>query len=208
MMSTTSTSFQLKAEHRKIEGGSSSKRLRKQGRLPAVVYGQGIESTSLSVDAREFINYVRYKGLTDVIHLAVDGKKSIPVMIKDVQRQDANWLHVDLIKIDKNKPIKVRVPLEYIGTAPGTKSGGILDIQETSVEVEGLPDHIPASIAIDVSSLDISEKLLVKDVPWPEHVSLLTQADIILASVVLPSTLEANDEASSQAVAQETEATS
>ncbi|MCR8842850.1 50S ribosomal protein L25 [Paenibacillus sp. SC116] len=204
-MSTTSTSFQLKAECRKVEGGSSSNRLRKQGRLPAVVYGQGIDNASLSVDAREFINYVRCKGLTDVIHLAVDGNKSIPVMIKEVQRQDTKWLHVDLIKIDKNKPIKVRVPLEYIGTAPGTKNGGILDIQETSVEVEGLPDHIPASIEIDVSTLDISGKLIVKDVSWPEHVSLLAQEDIILASVVMPSTLEANDGAGSQAVSQETE---
>ncbi|MBD8497504.1 50S ribosomal protein L25 [Paenibacillus arenosi] len=207
MMSTTSTSFQLKAESRKVEGGSTSKRLRKQGRLPAVVYGQGIDSISLSVDAREIINYVRSKGLTDVVHLVVDGKKPIPVMIKDVQRQDEKWQHVDLIKVDKNKPIKVRVPLEYIGIAPGTKSGGILDIQETSVEVEGLPDHIPASIEIDVSSLDISEKLLVKDVSWPKEVSLFTQEDIILASVVLPSTLEANDEASSQDTAQETDVT-
>ncbi|WP_051217225.1 50S ribosomal protein L25 [Paenibacillus assamensis] len=208
MMSTTSTSFQLKAESRKVEGGSSSKRLRKQGRLPAVVYGQGIDSISLSVDAREIINYVRSKGLTDVVHLVVDGKKPIPVMIKDVQRQDEKWQHLDLIKVDKNKPIKVRVPLEYIGTAPGTKSGGILDIQETSVEVEGLPDHIPTSIEIDVSSLDISEKLLVKDVSWPKKVSLFTQEDIILASVVLPSKLEANDEVISQDVDQETDTTS
>ncbi|MBP1999059.1 large subunit ribosomal protein L25 [Paenibacillus shirakamiensis] len=183
----------LNAEKRNGKSNSSMRQLRQEGRVPGVVYGTEMESVSLHVDAKELAKVAR-TGRSEFFQLTIAGGESFPALIKDVQQQQGKILHVDFQHVSKNKSIRVNVPLHYNGTAEGTKSGGMLEISENQVEVEGLPDALPAGIDIDVTPFDNGHKLTAAELVLPEGVNLVTPDDTLLASVVIPRAVELPEE--------------
>jgi large subunit ribosomal protein L25 len=179
----------LTAEHREITG-KAVKRLRAEGRLPAVVYGHGVESASVSVDTHAFEQLRRSTGPNALVDLSVDGKKPSPVLIHDVQIHPVNRrpLHVDLFLVRMTEELIVDVPLVAVGesTAVTQLNGTLLHPTET-VKVKALPDRLPQSIEFSVESLvDFDASIYVRELEIPAEVTLLTDGDEIVARVQAP----------------------
>jgi large subunit ribosomal protein L25 len=179
----------LAAEHREITGKKVAG-LRRAGRLPGVVYGHGIESDSVSVDAHEFEQLRRHTGPNALVDLSIDGKKAQPVLVSSVQVHPVNrrTLHVDLFVVRMTEELTVDVPLIAIGEAPAvTLNGGTLLHPSESVRVRALPDRLPQSIEYSVEALvDFDATIHVRDLTVPADVTLLTDGDEIIAKVQPP----------------------
>lgn len=140
-----------------------------------------------------------------MFQLDIPGSGKVPVLIKDIQKRRGNVSHVDFLRISMNKPVRVSIPVDYQGTAAGTKSGGILQTQVTEIEVEGLPGDLPTTLEADVSGLEIGDKLTVADLKVPEGITLHASEEEILATVIVPRAVEAA-ETESEADAEEANA--
>ena len=179
----------LAAEHREITGKKVAG-LRRAGRLPAVVYGHGIASDSLTVDAHEFEQLRRHTGPNALVDLSVDGKKAQPVLVHSVQVHPVNRrpLHVDLFLVRMTEELTVDVPLVATGEALAiTQHGGTLLHPIESVRVRALPDHLPQSIEYSIEPLvDFDTSIYVRDLVVPSDVTLLTDGDEIIAKVQQP----------------------
>jgi large subunit ribosomal protein L25 len=179
----------LAAEHRDVTGKAVS-RLRKAGRLPAVVYGHGEASTNVSVDAHEFELLRKHTGANALVDLSVDGHKAKPVLINGVQVHPVNRrpLHLDLFLVRMTEELTVDVPLVASGEALAvTQLGGTLLHPSETVRVRALPDHLPQSIEYSVEALiDFDAALHVRDLDVPSDVTLLTDGDEIIAKVQPP----------------------
>jgi large subunit ribosomal protein L25 len=179
----------LAAEHREVTG-KAVQRLRKVGRLPAVVYGHGVDSTNLTVDAHDFDLLRRNVGQNALIDLSVDGKSSNPVLIQAVQVHPVHRrpLHADLFLVRMTEELTVDVPLVATGESAAVEQlNGTLLHPIESVRVKALPDHLPQSIEYSVESLiDFDASVHVRDLTIPSDVTLLTDPDEIIAKVQAP----------------------
>ncbi len=179
----------LAAEHREVTGKKVAA-IRHAGRLPAVVYGHGIDSDSISLDAHEFEQLRRHSGPNALVDLSVDGKNTRPVLVHSVQVHPVNrrTLHVDLFLVRMTEELTVEVPLVATGEAPAvTLNGGTLLHPIESVRVRALPDHLPQSIEYSVHALlDFDTAVHVRDLVVPSDVTLLTDGDEIVAKVQPP----------------------
>jgi large subunit ribosomal protein L25 len=190
MPSTTSHARPtLAAAPREILGKHVA-RLRRAGQLPAVVYGHGVESTSVTIDAHDFELLRRKAGPNALVDLSVDGKKADPVLIHDVQVHPVTHrpLHVDLFLVRMTVELTVDVPLVAIGVSPAIENdGGTLLHAIESVRIRALPDHLPQSIEYSIENLvDFDAAIHVRDLAIPSDVTLLTDADEIVAKVQAP----------------------
>jgi large subunit ribosomal protein L25 len=189
MATATSSRPSLAAEPREITGKKVAA-IRRSGRVPAVVYGHGVASESLSLDAHEFDQLRRHAGPNALIDLSVHGKKARPVLVHGVQVHPVNRrpLHVDLFLVRMTEELTVDVRLEATGLAPAVdRDGGTLLHPTEHVRVKALPDHLPQSIEYSVESLDDFEKVIkVSDLTIPSDVTLLTDVDEIVAKVQPP----------------------
>ncbi|MEA2611213.1 MAG: large subunit ribosomal protein [Chloroflexota bacterium] len=179
----------LAAEHRDILGKKVAG-LRAAGRLPAVVYGHGVDSASISIDAHEFEQLRRHTGPNALVDLSLDGKAARPVLVSSVQVHPVNrrTLHVDLFLVRMTEELTVDVPLVATGDSTAvTLQGGTLLHPIESVRIRALPDHLPQSIEYSVESLtDFDATLHVRDLAVPSDVTLLTDGDEIIAKVQAP----------------------
>lgn len=180
----------IKAAQRTILGKQVNK-LRRQGRLPGNVYGRGLESQAVDIDARDFARTIKSAGLRAMIELDVDGEKSPRyVILRRIERSGGTGdpIHVDFFQVDPNTPIQANVPLRFIGEAPAVRDlAGTLLPSLDQVAVRCLPLAIPDSLEVDVSGLksfDVS--LSVGDIAAPEGVEILTDPSIIVATVNAP----------------------
>lgn len=180
----------LKADVRNEFTRASRRELRENGGIPGVVYGAGEESIPVAVDLKETAKLF-HTGRSEVFHLDIAGSDQVPVLIKDVQKRRGNVAHVDFLRISMNKPVRVSVPIDYQGTAAGTKTGGILQTLVTELEVEGLPGNLPTVIEADVSALEIGDKLTVADIQVPKGIDLHASEEDVLATVIVPRAVEA-----------------
>jgi large subunit ribosomal protein L25 len=179
----------LVAEHRDVIGKKVAK-LRAAGRLPAVVYGHGEESTNVTVDAHDFEQLRRHSGANALVDLSIDGNKARPVLVHAVQVHPVNrrTLHVDLFLVRMTEELTVDVRLVATGEAAAvSEHGGTLLHPIESVRVRALPDHLPQSIEYSVESLvDFDATIHVRDLAIPGDVTLLTDGDEIIAKVQAP----------------------
>src|SRR6188472_1000043 len=179
----------LAAENRDIIGKKVAQ-LRRAGRLPAVVYGHGVDSTSISVDAHDFEQLRRHSGPNSLVDLSVDGSKARPVLVSSVQVHPVNrrTLHVDLFLVRMTEELTVDVPLVATGESPAVSlNNGTLLHPIESVRVRALPDHLPQSIEYSIESLvDFDTTLHVRDLVVPGDVTLMTDGDDIIAKVQAP----------------------
>ncbi len=179
----------LAAEHRDVLGKKVAA-LRRAGRLPAVVYGHGVDSASISVDAHEFEQLRRHTGPNALVDLSVDGKRARPVLVHGVQVHPVNrrTLHADLFLVRMTEELTVEVPLVATGESPAVNlHGGTLLHPTESVRVRALPDHLPQSIEYSVEGItDFDTAIHVRDLTIPPDVTLLTDGDEIIAKVQPP----------------------
>jgi large subunit ribosomal protein L25 len=179
----------LAAEHRDLTGKKVAS-LRHAGRLPAVVYGHGVDSANVSVDTHEFEQLRRHAGPNALVDLSIDGKKAQPVLVQAVQVHPVNRrpLHVDLFLVRMTEQLTVDVPLVAIGESIAvTQHGGTLLHPIESVRVRALPDHLPQSIEYSIESIgDFDTALHVRDLVVPGDVTLLTDGEEIIAKVQPP----------------------
>jgi large subunit ribosomal protein L25 len=198
----------LAATHREVTGKAVN-RLRKEGRLPGVVYGHGVDSSNVSIDDHEFELLRKHTGPNSLVDLSVDGKKALPVLINQVQVHPVNRrpLHVDLFLVRMTEELTVDVPLVPVGESVAvTQLGGTLLHQTESVRVKALPDHLPQSIEYSIESLvDFDGALHVRDLSVPADVTLLTDPDDVIAKVQAPR-VEVEEEPTAEAETAEGEA--
>ena len=197
MSTAPSTRLNLAAEPRDVTGKKVAL-LRRTGRLPAVVYGHGISSENVSVDAHEFELLRRKAGQNALIDLSVNGSKARPVLVHGVQVHPVNRrpVHVDLFLVRMTEELTVDVPLVPIGVSSAVENqNGTLMHQLESVRVKALPDHLPQSIEYSIESLvDFDAVVKVSDLTIPGDVALLTDPDEVVAKV-LASRLQAEEAA-------------
>jgi large subunit ribosomal protein L25 len=191
----------LAAEPREVTGKKVAG-LRRDGRLPAVVYGHGVDSENVSLSAHDFDVLRRHVGPNALIDLSVDGKKARPVLIHGVQVHPVQRrpLHVDLFVVRMTEELTVEVPLVATGTSAAVEdeNGTLLHPIET-VRVKALPDHLPQSIEYSIDRLvDFDAVVKVSDLTIPGDVTLLTDPEEIVAKV-LPPRLQAEVEAEIEA---------
>jgi large subunit ribosomal protein L25 len=180
----------LTLEPREERGSRASRRLRRQGFVPGVVYGVGDECITFKVDARRMRSVLSEgHALFDV---QLDGGERQPVIVKEQQRDpvQGRLVHLDLLKVRLDEKIQSTVPLELEGVedAPGVKEGGVLEHVTRELQIEALPTDIPDRIVADVSGLGIAETMTLSSVSPPPGVTLLGDVDeIVVATVTAPS---------------------
>jgi large subunit ribosomal protein L25 len=182
----------LQVTARAVEGSRSTRRLRKQGLVPGVVYGGGDEPQTFAVDALTLRSTLAHAGA--VIDLKIDGGTAVPVIVKDVQNHPVRGqaIHLDLLRVDMNQPIHAVVVLELVGgdESPGVSEGGVLSQDTRELNIEALPDDIPDSITHDVSGLEMNSTLTLSAVTVPEGVTLLDDPEETVIATITPPTLE------------------
>jgi large subunit ribosomal protein L25 len=181
----------LAVESREGTGKGIARRLRVAGRVPAVVYGHGKESVSLTLDARVLEAMLRksHAGLNTLIELEGDAKVAgRTVLVKDLQRDPVRGfvIHADLFEIDTTERISVSVPVHVTGTAEGVTLGGLLDHVLREIELDCLPNAIPDEFVVDVTSLNMGDAIHVSDLAVPDGVHIRTHTELPVVSVVAP----------------------
>lgn len=194
----------IKAEKRKVVG-KQVKKLRREGIIPANVYGKTLKSESLQVLLNDFIPVYKQVGETGLVDLSV-GDKVTPVLIHNVQSDfRGNVLHADFFAVNLKEKVKATVPLEVIGEPKAvTDKIGILMNILNEVEVEALPENLPENIEVNVEHLaNIDDQITVGDLKAPEGVEVLTDKEQVVSKVGELVTKEAAEQAAADAAAAE-----
>lgn len=192
----------LKASLREETGKGAARRMRREGRIPAVVYGRGEETRPLTLNAHEFEMLVKHHSLdTTLLDLEIEGtgkKKAETVRTLVVEVQSHPYkpevLHVDFQQIHAGERVTVEVPIDLVGTAEGVREGGVLQHVMHVVELECAVEQIPESFKVDVSALEIGESVHISDLEVPEGVELLVDPERTIATVAAPTILELPEE--------------
>ncbi len=187
----------LRAEVGREIGTRPSRRLRRTGQVPAVVYGRDIDTTSVAVNYRDLRAALTTEaGLNALINLDVDGD-SVLTVAREIQRHPVRGeiVHLDFVKISLTEAIEAEVTLEFEGVPIGvTRDAGIVETIRNSVLVEALPTDIPSSITLDISELEIGDTLTVSDLAAIEGVTYLDDEESTLVLVGAPRLEEEEEE--------------
>jgi large subunit ribosomal protein L25 len=177
----------VKAERRSSAGTGAARKLRQAGLVPAVVYGSGRNTESISLNLADLEKVLQGTSGSTVIELSVDGVP-LRALIREIQRHPTRktiW-HVDFLEIHAGEKITLNVPLALVGTPEGVRNaGGVLEQFLREIEVEVLPRHIPENFEVDVSALEIGHSLHVSDISV-ENAEILAEASQTICTVVPP----------------------
>jgi large subunit ribosomal protein L25 len=186
-MASTLEQNTLEAQPREAGTKNRARRVRREGKIPGVVYGAGKDALAVSVDPRHVLRILRSdSGHNTILDLALDGGERTKAMIVDWQYEPikGQLLHIDLKRIAMDKALRVSVPVVLQGVAEGVKTeGGILEQMLREVEIECLPGDIPSHIDVDVSDLVFGKVLRVSDLPHNEKLKFLSDANQPVAHV-------------------------
>ena len=184
--------FDLAVTVREKSGKGAARQLRRSGKVPGVLYGQG-ECVLLTIEPEPLTKILKSQaGSTALITLTVNGAKANPkrtALLRDFQVDpvEGHVLHADLFEISMDKPIRVKVPVHVIGGTPaGVKEGGILHYNTRELHVECLPDALPDHIEVDASGLGIGQGIHLKEMAKMEGLRYLDDADQMVVSVAVP----------------------
>ena len=170
-------------------GSRASAKLRKEGFVPGIFYGRDMENLRIKVDRRLLEGELR-KGsrLIDLEYAVGKRQESVKGLVREVQHDPTTdeILHIDLNAVAMGEKITISVSLEMIGDCPGVQEGGAPETHIHEIELECLPDAIPASIEVDISNVNIGDSILVKDLVVPEGVTLTTDLNQTVFSVHQP----------------------
>jgi len=183
----------LTADTRTGGGKGAARTLRREGKVPAVIYGRGRESEALVIDRASLSKLIARISSSTPVEVTVDGREPVQALVREVQRdpiRPSNILHIDLYEIHAGEAIEVAVPLHLEGVADGVRNfGGVLDQTMRELEIKVLPRHIPEYIAVDVTDLGIGDAKYVRDLEVPDA-EILADPDRPICSVIAPRAAE------------------
>jgi large subunit ribosomal protein L25 len=192
----------IEAQARIPEGKNANRRIRKSGKIPAVIYGPGRTPLVVSINPGD-INAILHSdaGRNTIFTVNVDGEAENNAMVKDYQLDPVkgSLIHVDLLEIAMDRLLVVSVTIDLIGEPEGVKlDGGTMDFVTRSIEVECLPADIPDTIKIDVSHLKINDYIRVKNLQTDAKIKILTEPEVVIVTVVPPAKEEVAAEAGTE----------
>jgi len=175
----------LNAEVRKETGSRAARRIRRSGRIPAILYGHKQENVPLTVDHDEVERLLRHGA--HLVELVIDGKTE-RALLKEVQHDFVGdgLHHVDFSRVAMDETVEVEVSLDFHGTPEGVTHGGVVEYHETTVTVECLPADIPESIRVDVAHLQVGEVMHASDLVLPPGVKLAGNPEEMVVGVLAP----------------------
>lgn len=172
----------LRGDNREAHGKRQAQRLRREGKVPGVIYGHGQEPRNVAVDFKGLENALEHGA--HIIELNLDGRPQ-PVLIKQVQFEPVSQapLHVDFVWVDLNERVVVSVPLEFRGTPVGLHEGGLFEEHLVDLEIEALASKIPDSIRVNVNDLQVGQSLRVSDLDLPAGATPVTAGETVICAV-------------------------
>lgn len=201
--------FEIQAEARAGSGRSDSRKLRRLGRVPAIIYGGGKDPSSVTLDGNSLKHQMELEAFYTSILSVNLGSQKQPVVVKDVQRHPAksSVMHLDFQRVVEDEEITLTVPIHFTGeaNAVGVKEqGGVIEHAMTDVEISCLPANLPEFLELDLSALQLNEILHLSDIKYPEGVTstqLAHDHDSPVVAIHAPRREEAEDEADAEATA-------
>ena len=181
----------LNAERRSDAGKGVARKLRAAGKVPAVLYGQGLDTTPLTVDSRELTHLLHSSAGSNVlVDLVVDGEEHLAIP-REIQRDHihSKWVHVDFLAVSRTETITVNVPVHETGEAVGVKEGGVVEHHLREVQIECLPQDVPDELVVDITDVELGEMVHVSDLVPPAGVTILTNPEDAILSVITPALL-------------------
>lgn len=204
--------FDINAQSRSDVGKGASRRLRHEGKVPAVLYGAGKDAVSLSLDHDEIFHHLEHEAFySHILSVKVDGKAEKAVL-KDVQRHPSKpkIQHVDFQRVSETDKIHMHVPLHFVGeeVAPGVKAGGLISHLMTGVDINCLAKDLPEYIEVDVSALETGDSIHLSHIKLPKGVEIPALAqgpdhDLPVVSIHAPKGGAAEEEAGEATAAEE-----
>lgn len=183
--------LELKTKVRKTIGNGPARALRRDGKIPAVLYGPKTESILLSVEVRDIEQILKSGNVGQVLlNLIIqNGQETTrPAMIKELQSHPVSgrFLHIDFYEIDLTRKIRVGVPIVAVGKSAGVEVGGLLQIVRRELEVLCLPTQIPESIVVDVTNLDIGDSIHVEEIELEGDVEIPAEVNFTVITILAP----------------------
>ena len=178
-------------------GKGAMRRLRMEGKTPAVVYGDGREAVTLQLDSRTLMaKLLKFYRRNTLVTLKIDGESDKSVIIGEVQTDPVRdtLIHVDFCQIDLAKRRAFNVPVVYEGAAKGVDLGGVLMVHHATVVIEGKPLDIPDECTLDITDLDIGDGIKCETISIPENVTMVTSPDAVVVAVIAPGAQEVDIE--------------
>ena len=210
-----SDALTLPAEARERAGKGASRALRREGRVPAVIYGGKEEPTTIHIEEKELVKQLMTGHfMNSIVQVEIDGK-SVRTLPKDVALHPVSDrpTHVDFLRLSKDAKIEVQIPVVFANEeeSPGLKKGGVLNVVRHELDLICEADKIPSQIEIDVTGKDVGESIHISEINLPEgSTSAITDRDFTIATLVAPSALkrsESEDEETEEVAADAVEAT-
>jgi large subunit ribosomal protein L25 len=185
-------SFELNAESRTDTGKGASRRLRRAGKVPAIIYGGDKDPEALTLSHNELLRNLEHEAFYSHILMINTGGSTTSAILRDLQRHPSKpvIMHVDLQRVSANEELRTQVPIHFVGedVCPGVKAGGLVMHELTDVEIECFPKDLPEYIEVDMSGLEIGDTVHLSDLKVPDGVTLLELArgedhDLSVASI-------------------------
>lgn len=194
----------LTAEVGRRSGSSDSRRMRAEGKIPAVVYGHGMDPLSISIDRRELRQALSgAAGMNTILDLTVDGEV-YATLIKDIQRHPVkrSVQHIDFIQVNLNEDIVVAIPIHLVGEAKEVSAhSGLVDLAMQELFVRTTPRNIPDGVTIDITDMTMDSVIRVEDIPLPDGVAAEADADAAVVTVLTMRTPVLDEEEAAQEAA-------
>jgi large subunit ribosomal protein L25 len=194
--------LELNAQTRQRSGSASVRRMRKEGLVPAVIYGRKTGNSNIKVNTKTVSQLLRESASENVlVNLQIDGATTQLALIQEVQHDHLKGgiLHIDFHAVDMNESIHATVPIEVVGDAEGVKAGGQMDIMLHQIEVFCLPKDLPEKIVFDATHVGQGQGVHVKDLKLPEGVSVHLDGDVLILAITEPRVAETPAQAAAAA---------
>lgn len=181
-------SVKLKALKRDDLSKSVTKQLRKDGKIPAIVYGKDKEAKTVAVDNIELLKTLRDEGRNAIITLDIENDEAVQVMLHEYQTDSIRdeLIHADFYVVDMTEEMEVAVPVRIDGEAAGVKDGGVLQQPEFELTIKVKPADIPEDIPVDVSELNIGDVITIAGLPKSDKFEFVAEPDTVVVTIVPP----------------------
>jgi large subunit ribosomal protein L25 len=176
----------LKAAPRARTGSGRLNQMRKEGWLPSVIYGRGVENRNLKVDSKSFDELIAHSSSENIIvNLEIEGEGTRLAFLQAIQHDplSGSAVHADFLAIDDKTEITAHIPAHLNGEAPGVKAGGVIEQYVHAIEITCLPDDLPETIEIDVSGLELGESLHIGEIKYPKGIRPTQGSDVVVVHI-------------------------
>lgn len=192
----------LKAAPRARSGSGRLKQMRREGWLPSVIYGKGTENINLKVDAKTFKELLAQSSSENIlVNLEIEGQGTRLAFLQSVQHDPLSGitLHADFRSIDEKTEITANIPTHLNGESAGVKAGGLVEQYVHAIEITCLPNDLPETIEVDISTMEIGDSLHIGDITYPKGVRATHAADVVVAHIGKPAAAVSEEAAATPA---------